>query len=173
MKVRVHFFLHKFEVWNVYFTLMRIYTSKIPFWDLQVRIEKKSTFLGVQKFIPNLGQLIFKRGYIFLNSNIVWYVVFYRQNKMASSNYQKKDGHKVLILGRPRIGTLFFFLSLHFVFMTLKKKQYQFWDKKFSTNFGTIFFHLIIILLMGIDFLLYNKHINVKTTSISCIFKKI
>ena len=62
---------------------------------------------------------------------------------MVSSNYQKKDGRKVPILGQ--------------------KIKYQIWDN---------FFHLIIILLMGIDFLLYNKHINVKTTQYRVFSKK-
>src|SRR6266576_5401175 len=116
MKVRVHFFITLMRSLEcLLYTFAHIYL-KDTFLGPVGWGWKKVYFLGVQKFVPNLGQLIFKRGYIFSNSNIVWYVIFYRQNKMASSNYQKKDGRKVPILGRPKIGTsIFFFFFLSFL----------------------------------------------------------
>ena len=53
---------------------------------------------------------------------------------MASSNYQKKDGRKVPILGRPKIGTsIFFFFKFAFCIYDTEKYIYIY----ISTDIGT------------------------------------
>ena len=63
---------------------------------------------------------------------------------MASSNYQKKDGRKVPILGRPKIGTSIFFKFAFRIYDT-EKNIYISTDivtKNLVPNLGQFFFIL-------------------------------